>query len=308
MKDPAFLFYSQDFHTGTLFFTNEQVGKYIRLLIAQHQHGHLTERQMIFICGEKDDEIFKKFSIDSDGKYYQKRLEEESQKRKAFSESRRNNRNRLNNNSLNIYFVKNKETGLIKIGSSVDVERRLLELKRQYKSELELLFVSIKYPQTKETELHNLFKEKQKINEWYALSKSDLDDIKNNHIKVEDNVHINNHIMHDMENEIENENENINNKGVVEKKLIHTGIEITEAWQILKKSKHWRSKSINALNLTVGKLNAASEDMALQMINNAIEGGWKGVFAISSSTQYKQINKVGRNQISEIDKFIKHNE
>jgi len=37
-KDPAFLFYSNDFDQGTKFFTDDQTGKYIRLLIAQHQH------------------------------------------------------------------------------------------------------------------------------------------------------------------------------------------------------------------------------------------------------------------------------
>ena len=40
-KDPAFLFYSSDFLTGTMFFTDEQVGKYIRLLCAQHQKGQI---------------------------------------------------------------------------------------------------------------------------------------------------------------------------------------------------------------------------------------------------------------------------
>ena len=43
-KDPAFLFYTNDFDRGCQFFTDEQVGKYIRLLMAQHQHGHLSEK------------------------------------------------------------------------------------------------------------------------------------------------------------------------------------------------------------------------------------------------------------------------
>ena len=44
-KDPAFLFYPSDFLTGTMFMTDEQVGKYIRLLCAQHQKGHLCEKR-----------------------------------------------------------------------------------------------------------------------------------------------------------------------------------------------------------------------------------------------------------------------
>ena len=91
-QDPAFLFYTGDFSTGTQFFTNEQVGKYLRLLMAQHQHGHLSEKQILFICGQKDDEIMQKFMQDDDGNYYNFRLETELNKRKSFSESRRNNK------------------------------------------------------------------------------------------------------------------------------------------------------------------------------------------------------------------------
>ena len=87
-KDPAFLFYSADFATGTQFLTDEQVGKYIRLLVAQHQHGHLEEKQMLFICKSYDKDIFSKFIKDANGLYFNKRLELESIKRKEYAESR----------------------------------------------------------------------------------------------------------------------------------------------------------------------------------------------------------------------------
>jgi len=90
-KDPAFLFYSSDFDMGTKFFTDEQVGKYIRLLIAQHQHGRLKESYMLKICGNYDEDIFEKFSKDNDGLYYNKRLDEEIIKRKKHSEKQREN-------------------------------------------------------------------------------------------------------------------------------------------------------------------------------------------------------------------------
>jgi len=91
-KDPAFLFYTGDFTTGTQFFTDEQVGKYLRLLMAQHQHGRLSKNQMMFICKSYDSEIFSKFIIDSDGLYFNERLEIEVNKRRAFSESRSKNK------------------------------------------------------------------------------------------------------------------------------------------------------------------------------------------------------------------------
>ncbi len=91
-KDPAFLFYPGDFNTGTQFFTNEQVGKYMRLLMAQHQHGHLLEKHMIFICGSYDKDIFSKFKKDSDGNWFNERLEIEVIKRKNYVESRSKNK------------------------------------------------------------------------------------------------------------------------------------------------------------------------------------------------------------------------
>ena len=92
MKDPAFLFYSSDFLSGTMLMTNEDVGKYIKLLCLQHQKGHLKEKEMLSICGNYNEDIFNKFKKDEEGNYYNERLEYESNKRKAYSESRRNNR------------------------------------------------------------------------------------------------------------------------------------------------------------------------------------------------------------------------
>jgi hypothetical protein len=90
-KDPAFLFYSQDFYVGTAFLTHTQVGKYIRLICAQHQHGRLNEERVIQICGDLDEAVLEKFQKDENGFYYNVRLETEIEKRKRFSESRRNN-------------------------------------------------------------------------------------------------------------------------------------------------------------------------------------------------------------------------
>lgn len=92
MKDPAFLFYSSDFLSGTMLMTDEEVGKYIRLLCLQHQKGHLKEKEMLSICKVFNEEIFSKFIKDEEGNYYNERLEYEANKRKAYSESRRNNR------------------------------------------------------------------------------------------------------------------------------------------------------------------------------------------------------------------------
>jgi len=92
MKDPAFLFYSDNFLSGTMFFTDEQVGKYIRLLCAQHLTGHLKENHMIFLCKSHDSDIWSKFTKDNDGLFYNDRLETEILRRQKYSESRSNNK------------------------------------------------------------------------------------------------------------------------------------------------------------------------------------------------------------------------
>lgn len=91
-KDPAFLFYTNDFMSGTQFFTDEQVGKYMRLLMAQHQHGHLSENQVIIICKSYDKDIMSKFAKDIKGLWFNERLEIEIEKRKSFVESRSKNK------------------------------------------------------------------------------------------------------------------------------------------------------------------------------------------------------------------------
>lgn len=91
-KDPAFLFFTGDFATGTQFFTDEQVGKFVRLLMAQHQHGHLSEKQVMLICKTSDSEVMSKFKKDAQGFFFNERLEFEINRRKKFSDSRSNNR------------------------------------------------------------------------------------------------------------------------------------------------------------------------------------------------------------------------
>jgi hypothetical protein len=98
MKDPAFLFYPSDFNDGTQDFTNEEVGAYIRLLLFQFSQGRLSLDRVRRKLGYDFEKLWPilspKFKTDSNGLYFNERLETESAKRKAFSESRRNNINK----------------------------------------------------------------------------------------------------------------------------------------------------------------------------------------------------------------------
>jgi hypothetical protein len=109
MKDPAFLFYSSDFLTGTMLLNMEQRGKYITLLCLQHNKGRLSEKDMLLICGAYDSDVFAKFTKDEEGYFFNERLSTEVQKRKAYSESRRNNRTKKDMTNISNTYVPHME-------------------------------------------------------------------------------------------------------------------------------------------------------------------------------------------------------
>jgi uncharacterized protein YdaU (DUF1376 family) len=150
MKDPAVLFYTSDFITGTLTMTDEQRGKYIILLCLQHQQGYLTEEDMLHICKSYDERIFSKFDKDVEGYYYNERMKKESQKRNKYIESRRDNRKQKSEDMKNICETHVKRMENININKDIDNN-----IKELYKG-VEIFFDEDCRPKT----------EKAK-NEWY---------------------------------------------------------------------------------------------------------------------------------------------
>lgn len=95
-KDPAFLFYPGDWLQGTMGMTFEEKGAYFELLIYQFNNGQFKKaqaKQVLSMCDASVfDNVLQKF--DTDGTFFWKqRLSDEIEKRKKFSESRRNNAN-----------------------------------------------------------------------------------------------------------------------------------------------------------------------------------------------------------------------
>ena len=104
-KDPAFLFYPNDWIGGTMGMTLEEKGAYIELLMMQFNRGHMTSHMIGLIVGQLWDKVKDKFEVDDKGLYFNRRLDEESEKRKRFTESRRNNKtgkNQYSNPSNNL--------------------------------------------------------------------------------------------------------------------------------------------------------------------------------------------------------------
>jgi uncharacterized protein YdaU (DUF1376 family) len=96
MKDPAFLFYPNDYIGGTMGMTFEEKGAYMELLMMQFNQGHMTCHMIGQVVGRIWDKISHKFMLDADGRYYNERLETEIKKRQNFVVSRKNNISGIN--------------------------------------------------------------------------------------------------------------------------------------------------------------------------------------------------------------------
>jgi len=94
-KDPAFLFYYQDFLVGTDSFNNAQTGAYIRCLCHQAHRGFITPGHFKRICKTNSVEavVQTKFRTENGtGNFFNMRLTEELEKRSNYIKSRRKNR------------------------------------------------------------------------------------------------------------------------------------------------------------------------------------------------------------------------
>ena len=90
-KDPAFLFYPGDYVSGTMGMTFEEKGAYMDLLMLQFNRGHMNTHMIQHTIGHLWDQVKSKFIQDEEGLWYNVRLDYEKDKRKTFTESRRNN-------------------------------------------------------------------------------------------------------------------------------------------------------------------------------------------------------------------------
>lgn len=91
-KDPAFLFYPNDYIGGTMGMTFEEKGAYMEILMMQFNRGHMSEHMIRQTVGQLWDRFKDKFVQDEEGNYFNSRLQEEKEKRMKFTASRRNNK------------------------------------------------------------------------------------------------------------------------------------------------------------------------------------------------------------------------
>jgi uncharacterized protein YdaU (DUF1376 family) len=106
-KDPAFLFYPNDYIGGTMGMTFEEKGAYVELLMMQFNRGHMSEHMIGQTVGQLWENLKDKFCQDEKGLWYNVRLDEEKLKRQSYTESRKKNIQGINQYTKN----KQKEEG-----------------------------------------------------------------------------------------------------------------------------------------------------------------------------------------------------
>ena len=88
---PAFQFYAQDFLTGVMYLTNEEIGIYIKMLAKQWTDGKIPKKRLGFLIGVSwenlPDELKSKFE-DLGDYVINNRLEKERMKKNNFLQKR----------------------------------------------------------------------------------------------------------------------------------------------------------------------------------------------------------------------------
>lgn len=124
-KDPAMLWYWNDWNSGTVTLSRYLKGCYIDVLHAQFNNGHLSLEEIKTVLGSDFESSWptlqKKFETDQNGLFFNKRLEQEQEKRRAFTESRRTNRMSTHMNKHMIAHMENENENVNRNDNEVEL-------------------------------------------------------------------------------------------------------------------------------------------------------------------------------------------
>lgn len=126
-KDPAFLFYPGDWLGGTIGMSFEEKGAYLELLVMQWNCHRIAEDDAKKLVGAKLwNRLKRKFLHDSDG-YFNQRLQDEKDKRKAHSDKQKQNANKRWHKSGNAMALPLENINENGIGINTLVDRKEIE-------------------------------------------------------------------------------------------------------------------------------------------------------------------------------------
>lgn len=283
MKDPAVLWYFNDWLAGTMLLSRHHKGCYIDLLLAQFNNGRLSIDQIKTVLGSDFGQswptIQKKFKYDEETSlYYNERLEIEQTKRRSFTESRRKSSLRTNEDQVKIYIVKDIDSGNVKIGSSVNPIRRFEELCHQKNPAITignrnyiLVWYSDILPRTEEKVIHEKFSEKRITGEWFRLSDEEIESL----TKLYGGTYVNRTLERTGD---KNVNENRNKDTELPNWLN------PKAWAAWEQHRKEKNKALTPTSKRLQlKLLEENKETHAQIIKNSITNGWTGLFPLKEN-------------------------
>ena len=178
-KDPATLWYWNDWQGGTITFTRHLKGCYMDLLHAQFNTGHLDLQAIKTVLGNDFASwgaLSKKFVQDENGLFYNARLDAEMNKRRAYSLSRGSNRvkglkaQRSNqppvqdaaSSTLNTEATENEATGNSETKTLTLAEKKALLEQRALDFKLKFIEFKDAYPRQMLADFYNYWTEPNK--------------------------------------------------------------------------------------------------------------------------------------------------
>ena len=85
-----------------------------------------------------------------------------------------------------------------------------------------------------------------------------------------------------------NDKSKVNSKAPAQLILPFSSDRFRQTWEALCEEKEWKKKSDNALRLTLKKLGRYDEAFAIELMERAIEGGWRGVVFNDTDAKYQE--------------------
>ncbi len=286
-KDPAFLFYTKDFQSGTIDMSCTEVGAYIRLLMHQHQHGYIPsdiERLMRITGIFKEDEFMEIWEM----------------VKHKFNHLVSQNSNHLVNKRLSDEMIQRSKAKPKKIASAVFaglISSNNLNIK--VVKELKKSFNISEFIDFEEEEI------KEKIKEWFYKM---VNQMVNNLANANANANANEDKDEDKggmgekneptkkKTKVKSINLKLNNKiDLIYPFNSNEFMEIWDGWKRYKiKEFGFKYKSVESEQAALVKLSEYSEgieNVAIELIKTSMSNGWKGFWPIENKNNGDNKNR-----------------
>lgn len=304
-KDPAVLWYWNDWGGGTRTLSRHLKGCYIDLLEAQFNSGHLSLEEIKTVLGADFGNAWptlqKKFKKDENGLFFNDRTEQEILKRKAFTESRRESLVKNENDMVKIYLLRDENTGYTKIATSKNPVKTFFGT-----SETKILiWASETVLRKEEANLHKEFEQKKIKGQWYNLNNEDIFYISHKYNGMD--------FRTAYRTENRNENRNINNKiqggegepvDEVDQEATRQRALAKKHFDVLSKSSIWKETTLIAIRLPYSR--AKNQEILLDYLASYFQiHSASGELTNDLENHKRHFVKWARTQISKDQEILK---